>query len=186
MRASQPSPFRAMLMLALAVSALAAMVPMTAAADTLAGRWRIDNPLTREEQPAERGPGTTSGLPRPTVSVGGMPVPVPGGSAYPGMGGSAPDPMVLRATDVTVTPAGDELRLDFDGIGSETLRRGRHQGMTSRWTERKLTTGYATTSRKVSQTWEVRRDGTLLVTVKLNPNQGRTLTHKRVFRRVPE
>jgi len=156
------------------------------AADTLAGRWRINDALTREHAPPERGStSTSSGMPRPVIAVGGMPIPVPGASApQPGLGGSSPDPMVMRCTELTVTPAGEELQLEFHGAGSDRLRRGRHQGVNSRWNERKLTTSYETTTRKVSQTWEVDRDGRLLVTVKLNPDQGKTQTHKRVFDRV--
>ena len=73
---------------------------------------------------------------------------------------------------------------DFYGGGrSDTLKRGNDQGLVSRWSARKLTTRYETTSRKVSQVYQVRRDGTLLVTVKLNPKRGPTVVHKRVFER---
>jgi hypothetical protein len=119
------------------------------------------------------------------VVVGGMPVPLPGTSApQAGIGGPSPDPMVMRTVELSVTPAGEELLLEFAGVGSERLRRGNVQGLKSRWNERKLTTGYETTTRKVSQTWEVDRNDRLVVTVKLNPDHGKTQTHKRVFDRV--
>ena len=51
------------------------------------------------------------------------------------------------------------------------------------FSQRKLTSKYQTTTRKVSKTFEMRSDGRLLVTVKLNPNQGKTIVHKRVFDR---
>ena len=43
---------------------------------------------------------------------------------------------------------------------------------------------YATTSRKVSRTFEIQQDGRLLVTVKLDPNRAKAAVHKRVFDRV--
>jgi hypothetical protein len=151
----------------------------------LAGRWVVNDLLTRELQPPDRGPTTASGgLPRPSISVGGMPIPGTTPAAQPGIGGSAPDPMVLRCTELTLAPAGDTIELSFHGVGSDRLQRGRHQGVVSRWSERKLTTHYDTTSRRVSQTYEVDRDDRLVVTVKLNPKQGKTLVHKRVFDRL--
>jgi hypothetical protein len=171
-------------LIALTVAALG--LPGLAAAEGLAGRWRINDALTRELQPAQKGStSSTSGIGQPMIVVGGMPVPVPGTSApQPGLGGASPDPMVLRSTELSVTPQGEELLLEFPGVGSERLRRGNVQGLKSRWNDRKLTTGYETTTRKVDQTWEVDRDGRLIVTVKLNPNHGKTQTHKRVFDRV--
>jgi len=161
-------------------------LPGLASADALAGHWRLNEALTRELQPPQKGStSSTSGFGQPTVVVGGMPVPLPGSSApQAGIGGPSPDPMVMRTVELTVTPAGDELQLEFAGVGSERLRRGNVQGLKSRWNERKLTTGYETTTRKVSQTWEVDRNGRLVVTVKLNPDHGKTQTHKRVFDRV--
>jgi hypothetical protein len=170
------------LLVALALLAMSG----TATADGLAGHWRLNDALTRELQPAQKAAsGSTSGFGQPVVVVGGMPVPLPGTSApQPGLGGPSPDPMVMRCAELTVTPAGEELLLEFHGVGSERLRRGNVQGLKSRWNDRKLTTRYATTTRTVSQTWEVNRDGRLVVTVKLNPDHGKTQTHKRVFDRI--
>ena len=162
-------------------------LPAAAGADAgLAGHWRLNEALTREVQPENKGStSTSSGFPQPMIVVGGMPLPVPGTAApQPGLGGASPDPMVMRCAELTVAPAGEELALEFFGVGSDRLRRGNNQGVVSRWSERRLTTHYRTTTRKVSQTWEIRRDGRLLVTVKLNPDQGKTQTHKRVFDRV--
>lgn len=169
-----------------ALATLTLALPGLVSAEGLAGHWRLNEALTRELQPPQKGStSSTSGFGQPMVVVGGMPVPVPGTSApQAGIGGPSPDPMVMRTVELSVTPAGDELLLEFAGVGTERLRRGNVQGQKSKWTERKLTTGYETTTRKVSQTWEVDRDGRLLVTVKLNPDHGKTQTHKRVFDRV--
>lgn len=160
---------------------------VTARADdsALLGRWTLDPELTRAEQPG--GPETRSGpfsrRPNASVSVGGMPLPGTGGGGdgLPQVSGNPRDPEVLRCSALAIEPLGDELRLTWEGVGSATLARGNHLGLVSRWNDRRLTSRYETTSRKVSQEYEVRRDGTLLVTVKLNPNNSAAVVHKRVF-----
>lgn len=154
-------------------------------ADGIAGHWRINAELTRALEPVERkSSATTGGFGRPTVAVGGMPIPLPGGQGpQTGLGGSAPDPRIMRCTEVSIAPEGDTIAIDYGATGFERLRRGNDQGRKSRWNTRSLETRYETTTRKVSQEFEIDRDGRLLVTVKLNPDHGRTVTHKRVFDR---
>ena len=159
---------------------------VTARADdgALFGRWTLDPELTHAEQPD--GPETRSGLfsrmPNASVSVGGMPLPgTGGGDGLPQVSGNPKDPEVLRCAELVIEPLGEELRLTWEGVGSATLARGNHLGLISRWNDRRLTSRYETTSRKVSQEYEVQRDGTLLVTVKLNPNNSAAVVHKRVF-----
>lgn len=157
----------------------------TAAASELPGRWVLSPELTHEAQPD--GPQQKSGvfekLPNASVSVGGMPIPGTGTAALPSAPGNARDPRVLRASTLAIEDHDDTLRIDYGESGSETLKRGNDQGLVSRWSRRKLTTRYETSSRKVSQSYEVRRDGTLLVTVKLNPNDSAAVVHRRVFQR---
>ena len=157
-----------------------------AAAPGIAGRWQLNDALTREANPPEkRSNSTFGGFGAPTLVVGGMPVPIPGtGGSQPGIGGSSPDPAVLRAIELAIQPAGDRITLEYVGAATETLGRGNVQGQKSSWDERMLKTSYETTTRKVSQVYEVDADGRLRVEVKLNPNQGRTQKHYRVFDRV--
>jgi len=160
-----------------------------AGADDLAlsGRWKLSPELTSAEQPEgpETRKGLFSGTPRTSVSVGGMPLPgTGGGSGLPRVAGNPQDPDVLRAPELVIEPVDERLRLTFVGVDSITLQHGNHLGLVSRWDDERLTSRYETTSRKVSQEYQVRRDGTLLVTVKLNPNQGATTIHKRVFEKI--
>jgi hypothetical protein len=161
------------------------MVPAAAKQGKLEGRWILNQELTTEVQPENRGRGGRfDNLPRPTISIGGMPLPRSGAEPPPATSGSAADPKVLRSSELTIMPAGDALKLDFTGQGgttSETLVRGNQQGLVSRWNARRLTSNYETLSRKVSQTYEVQSDGRLLVTVRLDPNGGRAVVYKRVF-----
>lgn len=153
----------------------------------LAGRWALNQERTAAAQPDNsKRRDLGSMLPHTTISVGGIPLPTGGGDGLPPVAGTAKDPKVLRSTTLTIEPADSELRLGYDGGQSETLKRGDDQGMFSRWNRRKLTSRYETTSRTVSQVYQVQRDGSLLVTVKLNPDQGPKTVHKRVFDRVVE
>lgn len=167
----------------------ATITAAAAAGETILGHWVLSPELTHAEQPD--GPvqkkGWFSNAPRTTVTVGGVPLPGTGGdSGLPAISGSPRDPEVLRCPELTIEAAGeDQLELDYQGVGTQTLERGDDQGLVSRWNDRRLTTRYETTSRKVSQKFELRRDGRLLVTVRLDPNQGATTIHKRVFERAP-
>ena len=150
----------------------------------LIGNWTLNNDLTREVQPAGKETHRMSGTSvRPSISVGGMPLPTGGGAQ--GEYSSAPsrDPKVLSCSELGIEHVGDDIMLTYLGVGSETLSPGNVQGTRTSFSQRKLTSKYQTTTRKVSKTFEMRSDGRLLVTVKLNPNQGKTIVHKRVFDR---
>ncbi len=173
---------------AIGAAGVGAAAPGTAGESGLGGRWVLNEALTREVQPEVRERRSLfDDMPRATVSVGGVPLPRAG--TPPPTGGSAPDPKVLRTRELVIEPQGDgaqaRLHLAYGNAGSETLKRGNHQGLISRWSDDRLTSRYQTTSRKVSQVFEIRDDGRLLVTVKLDPNRGPTLIHKRVFDRAP-
>jgi len=88
---------------------------------------------------------------------------------------------VLRCSELSIEQLADDVLLTYQGVGSESLSKGNVQGTRTSWSRRKLSTRYATTTRKVSRTFEVRPDGRLLVTVKLDPNRAKAAIHKRVF-----
>lgn len=170
-----------------AVGLLVALFSGWAAAESesLIGSWTLNNELTSEVQPEGKETHRLGGgnWVRPSISVGGIPLPTGGGSQ--GEISSAPtrDPKVLSCAELDVEYVGEDILLTYQGVGSETLTPGNVQGTRTRFSVRKLTSRYETTSRKVSKTFELRDDGRLLVTVKLNPKQGATVVHKRVFDR---
>ena len=180
------SPARVLLAILLMAVSLTGALSSAAAESgkpTLVGSWQIDDTLTAAVQPVEgHKKNRFEGLGMPSVSVNGMPLPGVGGGAQ-ASSGSAPDPKVLRCSAMTIEPVGEKVLLTYVGTGSETLTPGTVQGVKTRWRDRSLTSNYETTSRKVSKRFEVQKDGTLLVTVKLNPRSGPSVTHKRVFRR---
>lgn len=177
----RPARWRAGLRALLPVAVLGLASTGWAERSGLAGHWVLNHERTAELQPD--GPARReflSRVPRTSVSVGGVPLPRSGGQ-LPSVAGSARDPRVLATPTLTIEPAPERLTLIYAGGVREQLARGNDQGLISRWSGRKLTSRYQTTSRKVSQVYQVQRDGSLLVTVKLNPDEGPTLIHKRLF-----
>jgi hypothetical protein len=181
-----PKPARHVAALCLTVAGcLTAAAASAGAGDRdILGQWRLDDAATADVQPVEgaRGDGGLEGFRLPTISING--IPVPGGSeSVSTTAGSAPDPDVLRTSQMTIETLGDGVRLTYTGVGGETLHPGRHQGITTRWKGDVLKSSYETTSRRVTQRFELQDDDSLLVTVKLDPTRGQAVTHKRVFRR---
>lgn len=164
---------------------LSAAAPVIADAPSLFGKWQLNNELSTDVQDTGGGIDLSGGNISTSVTVGGIPIPT-GGNRAPSEISKLPskDPDVLRCAELTIEPLGDDVLLTYVGVGSETLSRGNVQGTKTRWTQRKLTTRYATTSRKVSRTFELQPDGRLLVTVKLDPNRAKAAVHKRIFDRV--
>ena len=119
------------------------------------------------------------------MSVGGIPVPIPGRSrSAPQVNGVARDPDVLHCNAMSITSAEEgRLHLAYEGVGDETMRKGEYRGRKSSWSDRAISQSYKTTSRKVDKDWQLRSDGRLLVTVKLNPKGEKARTFKRVFER---
>ncbi len=159
--------------------------PLWAQPVALFGTWRLNNELTTDVQDSRSGPDLSMGNVSTSVSVGGIPLPT-GRNNPPGDYANLPskDPDVLRCSEMTIEPLADAVQLTYQGVGSETLSKGNVQGTRTTWSKSKLTTRYATTSRKVSRTFAVRDDGRLLVTVKLNPTRAKAALHKRIFDRV--
>jgi hypothetical protein len=169
----------------LTAAAAAAAAPAAADSPGLIGEWTLNNELTIEVQPEgkETHRFSGNGSVRPSVSVGGIPIPTGGGTQREYSTSPSSDPKVLSCTELAIEHLGDDIRLTYQGVGSETLKPGKVQGTRTRISQTRLTSQYATTTRKVSKTFELRDDGRLLVTVKLNPNRGATVVHKRVFDR---
>jgi hypothetical protein len=147
----------------------------------LLGDWVLNSEKTHELQPEQRG-GAEVGFGSPSISVGGVGIPLPGGGgAAPA--GSARDPKVLRCDAMTVAMVDANVHFAYQGSGEELMKPGNVQGRRTSWNQRRLTQKYTTTSRSVSKTYELDDAGTLLVRVKFKPKGSKSATHIRVFER---
>lgn len=148
----------------------------------LLGVWVLNSELTHELQPKQSG-GGGGGFATPNISIGGVGVPLPGGSSNAGGGGNARDPSVLRCNAMTVTMADENVHFLYNGAGEETMKPGNDHGRKTSWRRDKLTQKYNTNVRSVRKTYELDDDGRLIVKVKINPKGSKSATHVRVFER---
>lgn len=151
----------------------------------LVGAWALNVERTEAVQPDNSNSHWWEGLGgnfSTSVSVGGIPVPTGSPGPEPEIGSPGP-PQMLRCQAFTVERLDDSLLLTYQGVGSEELRPGAYRGMRSQWSRRKLTSNYESTTRKVKRSLEVQRDGSLLMSVTINPRKGKTLRYKRIFDR---
>ncbi len=176
-----------LLLICAATGLLSGLLPHTASADALLGNWVLNQELSRALQPANTNQkksifGGLNGS--PSIVVGGIPIPIPGSSGSNEVStGSVADPRVLRCAEMTIELAGEDILLTYVGFGSEQLKRGNYRGTKTTYKSKKLTSRYETTSRKVSKTFELTKEGRLHATVRLKPNKGKTLVYHRVFDR---
>lgn len=148
----------------------------------LTGTWVLNAELSQEQVKERSGSGF--GGVRPSISVGGIGVPLPGGSppASPS-GGKLKDPDVLFCQELEIAVLDEVVMVRYQGLGEEEMLPGRHQGKKVRWTGSKLTEQYETTSRKVDKRFELKSPNQMLVTVRLNPREGSTRVYRKVFER---
>ena len=148
----------------------------------LLGEWVLNSELTHELQPQQSG-GGGGGFGSPTISIGGVGVPLPGGSSSAGGSGGARDPRVLRCNAMTVTMSEENVHFTYQGAGEETMKPGNDHGRRTSWSQSKLTQKYNTNVRSVRKTYELDDDGRLIVKVKISPKGAKSATHVRVFER---
>ncbi len=152
--------------------------------DWLLGDWVLNSELTHELQPKQSG-GGMGGIGMPTISVGGVGIPIPGSGSSPPVAGSPRDPRVLRCDAMTVTVKEGNLHFAYRGAGEETMVPGNDQGRKTTWKRKRLTQKYTTTSRTVTKTYELDDAQRLVVRVKIKPKRAKGATHVRVFERPP-
>ena len=167
----------------IAVLCIAASAPAFSKGEPteLLGEWVLNSELTHELQPKQSG-GGGGGFGTPTISIGGVGVPLPGGSSNAG-NGAARDPRVLRTDAMTISMAEGNVHLLYNGQGEEIMLPGNDHGRKTSWSRDKLTQKYSTNVRKVQKTYEMDADGRLIVKVKINPKGAKSATHVRVFER---
>jgi len=152
------------------------------AADKYVGRWVVNLEETQAVAvPFEKGGGGGSQW-RPSVTI--MGIPLPGSSKMPPMSNlAAKDPMVLNCAAMIIDREPSKMHLEYPGIGKETLRDGHYRGRDTEFGKKKIQQEYKTPERKVTKTWSIRKDGRLLVEVKIKTGSAKARTFRRVFDR---
>lgn len=175
-----------MIMRPIIAAALLLLATAGLAGEPYAGRWVVNLEETQAVAvPFKKGSGLGGSNWRPNVTVMGLPV--PGTSKMPPMSGlAAKDPHVLRCAAMIITSLSDsKWKIEYPGIGEETLRRGHYRGRDTKFGRKKVQQKYKTPERKVTKTWSIRPDGRLLVEVKIKRVNDKTQTYRRVFDKAP-
>lgn len=152
----------------------------------LEGHWQLN--LEESDKVAVKykdgsGTGRRNLLQGANVSLGGLPLPSMG--RIPSQSSLAPkNPEVLLCNTMTIESSDQRLALIYDEDEKEVLRKGDYRGRNSNWGKNGIKQTYKTPDRKVTKTWSIRKDGRLLVEVKLDPPRDRARTYRRVFDRV--
>jgi hypothetical protein len=157
-------------------------------ATELIGRWVLDQEGTaaiQPEQPQEKNWLKNQNI-STNVSVGGMPLPNLRSKVGPVDSRASPDPDILRCKELHIGAQQDALLFTYVDIGSEVRKQGAYRGAKVRWSKKKLTESYKSTTRKVTHKLEIQDNNQLLVTVKINPDKGVTRTYLQLFNRKPE
>ena len=163
---------------------LLAITPTSWAELQLVGRWTINQEETQAvTEPYDEGSGLSGTNSTPYVVVMGVPVPTSRSRGQAMSSLPSKDPKVLRCSTMEIDEQSGKIRLSYSDLGNETLRQGHYRGRDSKWDKTSIEQQYKTTERKVTKTWSMRKDGRLLVEVKIKPNGDKTRTFRRVFDR---
>jgi len=165
-----------------------AQATFTWAADTqLIGEWQLDiegSAAIAPEQPQEKNWFKNQNV-RTSVNIGGIPLPRTGGRVPEFSNKPAKDPNILRCKEMIIEPRDGGLAFTYVNVGSDFRKKGKYRGAKIRWDKDSLSETYKSTTRKVTQKFEIQDNGQLLVTVKINPNKGLTRTYLQLFNRKP-
>ena len=150
------------------------------------GAWRINLEETDKViEKFEEDSGLSGNGINTSVSIMGLPLP----SRYRQSSMSslpAKDPKVLLCTDTEIQVDDQRVLFIYDGNEEEILRKGDYRGRQSKWSKKKIEQKYKTPERSVRKTWTLRKDGRLLVSVKIDPRNYKARTYNRVFDRLPQ
>ena len=153
-------------------------------ATTLDGTWRYDPAQSVTEAPRQGGRSIFGNM-KPTVVIQGIPVPLPGSGAETDdeTSRSPKNPDVLFCQTMTIEEDEGSKRITYDRLGVREFVPGRHRGRTTRLTTKRLVESYKTTSRSVSQEYQLENSNRLVVTVVINPKGDKKTVYKRIFYR---
>ncbi|MBV1905114.1 MAG: hypothetical protein KUG75_03485 [Pseudomonadales bacterium] len=150
----------------------------------LAGEWVLDEHKTRQIQPAAKKSSIFSKFRTSTnVSVGGIPLPKSSTAKVPDSRGKSKDPDVLFCKGMAISVEEETIRIDYDGLGAKTYVIGHYRGRRTSYNKKQMKTWYESTSRKVSQTYNMDGRDKMIVTITLAPNSGPKNIVKKAFTR---
>ena len=168
--------------LATVAIALTGSLPANAEDQSLVGEWQLNEEATKAAQPKAKR-RNSAGRGRTTFVVGGMPVPMPSGSAA-GRPTLLKMPVVVGCSQVSIEDRAKEVLLNCGQQGWQKFYKGSKHGRRVKWKESSLSESYSSTSRRVKQEFTIDDRGRLHVKVTLVPKSGAKVHYIRIYDRV--
>ncbi|MYD43397.1 MAG: hypothetical protein F4W90_05850 [Gammaproteobacteria bacterium] len=149
----------------------------------LLGDWQLNRELTEKRQPKQpKAKMSNTGFVS-AVAVGGVLLPTPGGGSAP-VSGTTNLPKVLGCVEMSLRRVGQKVVMACPQLAQErSFAIGKHHGRTVKFSKRKLTEKYSTTSRLIKHQFLVERSDRLEVKVQVKPKRAKMRTFILVFDR---
>ena len=157
---------------------------------SLVGDWTLNRDLTEERRPkVKKAESSRSGFDsRVAVGAGGVLMPIPNNPTGPSAAGATGNlPKILACQQLSVTQQGSDIVVTCPQmLEPRNFVVGRIHGRTVKWSTRKLTEKYSSTSRRVTHTFNLERSGLMEITITVKPKRAKKLTYIMVFDRVSQ
>lgn len=154
---------------------------------SLIGDWQLNRDLTEERRPKVRKakPSRSGFGTNVAVGAGGVLMPVPKRQGGPSAGGATANlPKILACQELTLTQQGSDVVVTCPQmLEPRKFVKGKLHGRTVRWSNRKLTEKYSSTSRRVTHEFNLERSGVMEIKITVKPKGAKRLTYILVFDR---
>ena len=156
---------------------------------SLVGDWQLNRDLTEERRPkVKKTQPSRSGFgSNVAVGAGGVLMPVPKRQGGPSAGGATANlPKILACQELTLVQQGSDIVVTCPQmLEPRKFVIGKIHGRTVRWSNRKLTEKYSSTSRRVTHEFNLERSGVMEIKITVKPKGAKRLTYILVFDPVP-
>ena len=165
-------------------------IAVTSAAEraSLQGDWTLNRELTAKRRPKlPKAKSSRSGFGSVNVGVGGVLVPNPGsgGPSPSATSATANMPKILGCEQLTLSKSGQVVEISCPAMSqARKFNIGNTHGRKTRYSNRKLTEKYSSTSRRVTHTLRLEGSDRMEIKVTVKPKGAKQLTYILVFDRV--
>lgn len=157
---------------------------------SLLGDWTLNRELTEKRRPKlPKAKSSRSGFGAVHVGVGGVLVPNPGsgGPSPSASSATANMPKILGCEQMNVVKSGQVIEITCPKLAQALkFTIGNLHGRKTRYSSRKLSEKYSSTSRRVTHTLNLERSNRMEIKVTVKPKGAKMLTYLLVFDRVAQ
>ena len=152
---------------------------------SLIGDWQLNHDLTKERRPKVRNakPSRSGFGTNVAVGAGGVLMPVPRRPTGPSAGGATANlPKILACQELSLAQQGSDIVVTCPQmLEARKFVIGKIHGRTVRFSNRKLTEKYSSTSRRVTHEFNLERSGVMEIKITVKPKGAKRITYILVF-----